>query len=195
MRIRVFTTHFSFSPLSLHSPHPGYPSSYETGLFQDWGCVPSGGTSSPSPVNLFIADDFGWELNTGQLVVAANASVSEASTVGGQSLSVGVPHSYTNPSFSDVFTAAGLIPASPTAALLVQTLNGAFLARLARQSSGLRAPSGLVSVFWHTAGTFRSNEFAVPLSDMAEAGVPTNGTANIAARLTALATTLLTLVE
>lgn len=68
--------------------------------------------------------DESWGLSTGELVVAANASMSEASTVGGQSLAVGKPHTYTSRKFQDVFTEAGLIISSPTEADLVHTLNG-----------------------------------------------------------------------
>ena len=103
----------SFPPrvLCVCSPHPGYPSSYERGLFDEWGCNP-------------VVEDESWGRSTGELVVAANASMSQASTVGGQSLSVGKPHTYTSRKFEDVFTEAGLILSSPTETSLVLTLNG-----------------------------------------------------------------------
>jgi hypothetical protein len=99
------------------SPHPGYPASYEESLFAEWNCGES----------LIVYNSSTWgELNTSQLVVASNGSLSEASTVGGQSLSVTKPHTYTDATFQDVFTALALIPISSSDFSLVHTLNGKF---------------------------------------------------------------------
>ena len=70
------------------SPHPGYPSSRERLLFEQWGCLDDG-------ANLKVVDPHTWGgLTTAQLVSAAQASMSKGSTVGGQSLAIGVPHVY-----------------------------------------------------------------------------------------------------
>jgi hypothetical protein len=130
------------------SPHPGYNPSFEAGLFAQWGCGR----------DVLVANS-SWGLDTGQLVVASNGSLSEASTVGGQSLSVTKPHAYTSAAYADVFTEAGLIPASgDDAAALAAVLNG----------------------------TFRDEAFTVPPDTMYKAGVPPNGTAIVAARLLSL---------
>ena len=62
------------------SPHPGYPSTYEAGLFQEWGCLPPGGQSVATKVNLLVGTEE-WALSTTELVVASNGSISDASTV------------------------------------------------------------------------------------------------------------------
>ena len=93
--------------------------------------------------------------STAQLVAASDGSLSVASSVGGQSLSIGKPHAYLSAARHDVFTDSGLIPVAPNISSLVATLNG----------------------------TFRAENFTVSADAMAIAGVPLNGTANQEARL------------
>ena len=75
------------------SPHPGYSSSVERALFVQWGCLPTGAASDDTLKVVSNTSDWGG-LSTPQLVSAAQASVSAGSTVGAQSLAVGVPHAY-----------------------------------------------------------------------------------------------------
>jgi len=85
--------------LSIFSPHPGYSPSFEEMLFRQGGC----------DSRVLIVTDF----TSAQVVAASNASLSQCSTVGGQSLSITVPHAYVGPAedaCEDVFTTAGLIP-------------------------------------------------------------------------------------
>jgi hypothetical protein len=60
------------------SPHPGYTSTFEAKLFEDSGC---GNYVRILPEMLSIS--------TAEMIVSSNVSVSQCSTVGGQSLSVG----------------------------------------------------------------------------------------------------------
>jgi len=71
------------------------------------------------------------EYSTAEVVAASNASVSQCSTVGGQSLSITVPHAYiaTDEACRDVFTEAGLIPHTPTSSLLKEVLSVVFFLR------------------------------------------------------------------
>eukprot|EP00616_Rhizochromulina_sp_CCMP1243_P009286 CAMPEP_0118982202 /NCGR_PEP_ID=MMETSP1173-20130426/32257_1 /TAXON_ID=1034831 /ORGANISM="Rhizochromulina marina cf, Strain CCMP1243" /LENGTH=413 /DNA_ID=CAMNT_0006932673 /DNA_START=70 /DNA_END=1308 /DNA_ORIENTATION=- len=132
------------------APHPGYPSDFEASLFDTWGCGTDGnlvvldnGDGSGSACG---AND-AW-CTTADLVCASNGSLSEASTVGGQSLSVGRPHTYVS-HFSDVFTEADLILNSPSVDSLVETLNI----------------------------TFRSQGFYVSPTEFKSAGVPLHASA------------------
>lgn len=60
------------------APHPGYSSTYEAQLFLDWGC---------SDHIRVLPEKF--SLSTAEVIVSSNVSMSQCSTVGGQSLSVG----------------------------------------------------------------------------------------------------------
>ena len=62
-------------------------------------------------------------------MAASNASVSQCSTVGGQSLSISVPHAYVGPRedmCEDVFTSVNLIPQVVDAAQLAEQLTVRF---------------------------------------------------------------------
>ena len=97
------------------TPHPGYPSSYEEAIFQQHGC---------SDHIVIVTPDM--ELSTALVVAASNASMSYCSTVGGQSISIGVPHVYTVPSSAnacnDMFTAADVIGIDESVSSLQNTL-------------------------------------------------------------------------
>lgn len=132
------------------SPHPGYASSYEAALFRLWGCL--------GPANLKVVDGAWGGVTTAQLVAASNASLSLGSTVGAQSLAIGVPHVYVTDCYRNLWTRLGLIPTAPTASDLARIVNV----------------------------TLREEGYAVAADAMAVAGVPLNGTANQIARLRAL---------
>ena len=133
------------------SPHPGYPSSYEEGLFTRWGCLTEGG-------NLKVVRPKQWGgVTTAQLVSVAKASASMDSTVGAQSLAIGVPHVYVSDR-DDVWTRMGLISNALTPESLVGVLNV----------------------------TFRARGFRAPTDAMARVGVPPNGTAIMEERLRSL---------
>lgn len=98
------------------TPHPGYPSSYEEAIFEQHGC---------SDHIVIVTPDMA--LSTALVVAASNASMSYCSTVGGQSVSIGVPHIYTVPSSSahvcnDMFTAADVIGIDESVSSLQYTL-------------------------------------------------------------------------
>jgi len=142
-------TRFSDGFGFVFSPHPGYPSSYEASLFDGWGCNGS---------SLQVVGSSGGPLDkysTAQLVAASNASLSLDSTVGPQSLAIGIPHGYVTDQYMSLWSELGLIPRAPSAEALVQVLNE----------------------------TFRAEGFRVAGDVMAAAGVPTNGTANQLRRL------------
>lgn len=83
------------------SPHPGYDPSFESEYFRSHGC----------PSIIVLEPHLGF--TTAEVCAASNVSVSQTSTVGGQSLSVGVPHAYLHSNttqYDDVFTMTSLIP-------------------------------------------------------------------------------------
>ena len=80
------------------TPHPGYDPSFEAGIFAEHGCEDS---------VLIVSAEL--NLTTSQIVVASNASLSQCSTVGGQSVAVGIPHAYVDDSCKDALTQSGLI--------------------------------------------------------------------------------------
>ena len=59
-------------------------------------------------------------------MAVSNASTSQCSTIGGQSLSITVPHAYVSKACRDIFTDAALIPLTPTSAALTTALNVTF---------------------------------------------------------------------
>ena len=101
------------------APHPGYPSNYEAELFDSWGCLED---------ILVLSTESGY--STSELVVASNVSISECSTVGGQSSAVGVPHAYVNAApgsaCNDVFTLNNIIPAASSSDELQSILSTTF---------------------------------------------------------------------
>lgn len=162
------------------SPHPGYPSSYEAQLFEKWGCLPYVliiGLGESKQLDVEDDNQYSQEdddhidssiitdlnsLTTSQIIVASNASISQCSTVGGQSLSVGVPHVYTyvpattvsdagSEICQDVFTDADLIPQAFSTSDLAEVLDS----------------------------QFKVNDYTVDPTVMHDAGVPTNGTENV----------------
>mgnify|MGYP000660452565 CR=1 FL=1 len=133
---------FAFS----FSPHPGYDPSYEEGLFASWGCADR---------VIIVWDSL--HMDTAHIVAASNTSLSQCSTVGGQSLAIGVPHAYVSPEGScvDVFTSAKLIPTTPTAHELEETL----------------------------MKDFADENYSVPKYDILRAGIPLDATHRIYSRL------------
>ena len=98
----------------LFSPHPGYsPLKYEVPRFNRWGC-------NESVLHVLLEEE---GFSTAQVVAASNVSLSQCSTVGGQSIAISKPHSFISRSDDcvDVFTEAELIPYSPTPELLEET--------------------------------------------------------------------------
>jgi len=133
------------------SPHPGYSPNYEHGLFVSWGCG-----------NMITILETSMNISTGQAVAASNASLSQCSTVGGQSISIQVPHAFVDavaPHCEDVFSVTGLIPSAQNTTALTSTINVTFRAE-----------------------DFRVNPLALEL-----AGVPRNGTTIALHRLLHLA--------
>ena len=101
--------------LCLFSPHPGYDPAFEEAIFTRVGCIKQ----------VLVVKEF----SSAQIVAASNASVSQCSTVGGQSLSISVPHAYVGPRedmCEDVFTNANLIPQVLDAAQLIEQLTVGF---------------------------------------------------------------------
>jgi hypothetical protein len=90
--------------LFMFSPHPGYSTDYEQSIFDALGC-------SDDVLVLDSDSSDSVSISTPQVVAASNASLSQCSTVGGQSLSISIPHIYIdlNRTCNDVFTAAALI--------------------------------------------------------------------------------------
>lgn len=106
------------SLLCVFSPHPGYPPSFEAEIFESNHCVKE----------VLIVDD-SFHLTTSAVVAASNASLSECSTVGGQSVAISIPHAYVNgpgDTCQDVFTSSGLIDNVTNAAALRQKILMAF---------------------------------------------------------------------
>jgi hypothetical protein len=128
------------------APHPGYDPMYEEALFKEWGC---------ESVIAIVWEAFG--LDTSTAVAASNASTSECSTVGGQSLAIGVPHAYVAMAAAcvDVFTSAELIPTTPSVAQLTTALTE----------------------------TFRDESYHIPPYDVVEAGIPLDAIHRIEGRL------------
>ncbi len=126
------------------SPHPGYDPAFERAIFERVGCDD----------RILVAKG----LSSALIVAASNASVSQCSTVGGQSLSITVPHVYVGPledSCEDVFTNANLIPQVNNAAELAEVLTV----------------------------TFRREGYYVSEQAVIEAGVPLDGTERAVASL------------
>lgn len=128
------------------SPHPGYSPSYEAGLFDSWGCS--------DVVHIIPLET----LDIAHVVAASNVSLSQCSTVGGQSISIGVPHAYLSLTCEDVFTNAELIPRATSASALSSLLTD----------------------------TFATEAYAVPPGDVVKAGIPLDATRRMAARLEVL---------
>jgi hypothetical protein len=99
----------------MFTPHPGYDPSFEAEIFANHGCSES---------VLIISNEL--NLTTAQVVAASNASLSQCSTVGGQSIAITVPHAYVSDSCADVFTSAGLIDTVATPSSLLQKLTQDF---------------------------------------------------------------------
>lgn len=121
----------------LFSPHPGYsPLKYEVPRFNRWGC-------NESVLHVLLEEE---GFSTAQVVAASNVSLSQCSTVGGQSIAISKPHSFISRSDDcvDVFTEAELIPYSPTPELLEETISK----------------------------TFYAENYYVPRSDIVAAGIP-----------------------
>ena len=99
------------------SPHPGYPPSYESAFFEEHGCG--------ADITI-IAESM--QLSTALVFAASNATLSQCSTTGGQSLAIAVPHVYVagaadaDSQCSDVFADAGLIPTVSSASELLAAL-------------------------------------------------------------------------
>jgi len=132
------------------SPHPGYSSSFEAKLFRDWGCADH---------ILILPEKL--SISTAELITSSNVSVSQCSTVGGQSLSVGVAHAYLTEvnGCEDVFTASSLIPIASTSDDFVYLL---------LESDSFRGPD---------------EDYTVDSAAVVAAGVPVNGTENIVSEI------------
>ena len=130
--------------LPVFSPHPGYSPALEEAIFARVGCAD----------RVLVVK----ELSSAQVVAASNASLSQCSTVGGQSLSITVPHAYVDPieeACVDVFTSANLIPVVVNTAQLSEVLTE----------------------------TFRREDYYIAPSDVLGAGVPLDGTERAMASL------------
>ena len=141
--LRIFcTTAINLSATSstyrfLFSPHPGYdPIAYEVPRFKKWGC--------DEEVIHVLSEHEGF--STAEIVAASNVSLSQCSTVGGQSLAISKPHSFisTEDKCVDVFTEAGLIPHAFTPEILENTITE----------------------------TFKVENYYVPKSDIVASGIP-----------------------
>ena len=128
------------------SPHPGYDPSYEAKLFETWGCAAEVKIISPS-----------LNLSTTQVISASNVSLSQCSTTGGQSLSIGIPHAYVTSldSCEDMFSSTGLIPISSNVSSLVEAITK----------------------------RFRRENFHVNQSELEQVGVPLDGLKRMLTRL------------
>ncbi len=143
----------------LFSPHPGYdPRTYEVPRFKKWGCG--------EDIIRVLSEDEGF--STAEVVAASNVSLSECSTVGGQSLAISKPHSFISRSYAcvDIFTEAGLIPYSLTPEILEETITE----------------------------TFHVENYYVPRSDIVAAGIPLLSTERIWNRMNAILSNKYTIV-
>ena len=153
------------------SPHPGYsPLKFEIPRFKKWGC--------DHQVIRVIFEDEG--VSTASIVAASNVSMSECSTVGGQSIAINTPHafgarssnshsysysnihSYSNGTRSrktskceDVFTVAGLIPYTPSSKAMIEAITL----------------------------TFAQEQYYVPTSAIVKEGIPVAATKRMMSRL------------